>query len=199
MLTFFRFNFDVDIDVDIFQVGFWRCHLSRRILMLRLKIICKGWCWHISRLMLTSFKVEWEVKSSNPRHRTTVKEGEGWVSNFKLWQPSLATPPPSPPPKKRKKKDKSINFSHDDDNNYDNQTTFTSRTKYFAHSVESAGSIRQPDRYVATALEKCTIWYIGILLHYPTSEVAILKKCWGKSIFCPQNFDNFVLSFTCLY
>ena len=29
--------------------------------------------------MLTSFKVEWEVKSSNPRHRTTVKEGERWV------------------------------------------------------------------------------------------------------------------------
>ena len=57
---------------------------------------------------MTSFKVEWEVKSSNPRHRTTVKEGEGWVSNFKLWQPSLATPPPYPP---QKKKEKKINLS----------------------------------------------------------------------------------------
>ena len=43
------------VDIDIFQVWFWRWYLSRRILMLRLMTIFKGWCWHISRLMTISY------------------------------------------------------------------------------------------------------------------------------------------------
>ena len=138
------------------------------------------------------------MKSSNPRHRTTVKEGERWVSNLKLRQPSLATPPLPPPKEEEKEEYKSVNISHDDDNFYHNQTTFTSRTKYFAHSIESAGSIRQPDRYVATALENCTIliyWYFVTLSNFRGCN---FEKVLAKSIFCPQIFD-FVSSFTCSY
>ena len=83
-------------------------------------------------------------------------------------------------------------------NFYHNLTTFSSRTKYFAHSIESAGSIRQPDRYVATALENCSIliyWYFVTLSNFRGCN---FEKVLAKSIFCPQIFD-FVSSFTCSY
>ena len=114
--------------------------------------------------MLTYFKVDVDIfqggMGSEKQQPASQNNGQGGGGvGFKLQ--AIATlschTPALPTPKIERKKDKSINFSHDDDNNYDNQTTFTSRTKYFAHSIESAGSIRQPDRYVATALEKCTI------------------------------------------